>query len=48
MTPAEVPVIDAVLPLEQAGEAHSRLEGGRIIGKLLLELAGEKQAPASL
>jgi NADPH:quinone reductase-like Zn-dependent oxidoreductase len=30
------PLIDSVLPLEAAGEAHRRLEEGRPIGKLIL------------
>ncbi|OIH97491.1 NAD(P)H-quinone oxidoreductase [Curtobacterium sp. MCBA15_001] len=30
------PVVDAVLPLAQAGEAHRRIAGGEVIGKLLL------------
>jgi putative PIG3 family NAD(P)H quinone oxidoreductase len=32
------PVIDQVLPLEQAAEAHRRLESGAAIGKVLLSL----------
>jgi putative PIG3 family NAD(P)H quinone oxidoreductase len=30
------PVVDTVLPLAEAGEAHRRLAGGDVIGKLLL------------
>jgi NADPH2:quinone reductase len=30
------PVIDAVLPLSEAAEAHRRLESGKVIGKLVL------------
>jgi NADPH2:quinone reductase len=31
------PVIEAVLPLDQAAEAHARLEAGTVTGKLILE-----------
>jgi NADPH:quinone reductase-like Zn-dependent oxidoreductase len=34
------PVIDAVLPLAQVGEAHRRLEAREVYGKLLLQVAG--------
>jgi len=33
------PVIDAVLPLDQASEAHRRLEAGEVIGKIVLTTA---------
>ena len=33
------PVIDAVLPLDQAAEAHRRLEAGEVIGKIVLVTA---------
>jgi NADPH:quinone reductase-like Zn-dependent oxidoreductase len=32
------PVIDAVLPLDQAAEAHRRMQAGEHSGKLLLAL----------
>ena len=32
------PVIDSVLPLEQVGEAHRRLEAGGVKGKIVLEV----------
>jgi len=32
------PVIDSVFPLEQAGEAHRRMESGEHIGKIVLEV----------
>ncbi|MFJ3378805.1 NAD(P)H-quinone oxidoreductase [Curtobacterium sp. NPDC090217] len=31
------PVVDAVLPLAEAGEAHRRMAAGEVIGKLLLQ-----------
>lgn len=31
------PMIEAVYPLDQAAEAHARLEGGSVTGKLILE-----------
>lgn len=34
------PLIDGVLPLEQAGEAHRQLESGAVAGKLLLDARG--------
>lgn len=34
------PVIDHVLPLEQVGEAHRRLEAREVFGKLVLRVAG--------
>ncbi|MGD2216597.1 MAG: zinc-binding dehydrogenase, partial [Gemmatimonadales bacterium] len=33
------PVIDVVLPLEQAREAHQRLEAGDAFGKIVLDLS---------
>lgn len=33
-----VPVIDRTLPISEAAEAHLRLETGKVIGKLILEL----------
>ena len=33
------PVIDSVLPLEQAAEAHRRMEGNSTIGKIVLRVA---------
>ena len=33
------PVIDTVLPLDQAAEAHRRLEAGEVIGKIVLATA---------
>jgi putative PIG3 family NAD(P)H quinone oxidoreductase len=33
------PVLDSVLPLERAGEAHARMESSAHIGKILLEVA---------
>jgi len=35
------PVIDAEFPLDQAAEAHSRLESSAHIGKIVLRVAGE-------
>jgi len=35
------PVIDRVYPLEQAAQAHRRMEAGDHIGKIVLEVAGE-------
>jgi putative PIG3 family NAD(P)H quinone oxidoreductase len=34
------PVMDSSFPLRQAAEAHARLEGGRHVGKIVLEAAG--------
>lgn len=34
------PVVDEVLPLEAAAEAHERVEGNRNFGKIVLECAG--------
>jgi NADPH:quinone reductase len=34
------PVIDAVYPLEQAAEAHRRMESGDHVGKIVLEVKG--------
>jgi NADPH:quinone reductase-like Zn-dependent oxidoreductase len=31
------PVIDRVLPLEQAGEAHRLMESGEVVGKIVLD-----------
>jgi putative PIG3 family NAD(P)H quinone oxidoreductase len=33
------PVIDRVFPLDQAGAAHSRMEAGKHVGKIVLEMA---------
>jgi len=33
------PVMDTLLPLEQAAAAHQRMEDGQHIGKIVLELA---------
>jgi NADPH:quinone reductase-like Zn-dependent oxidoreductase len=33
-----LPMIDTVLKLEQAGEAHRRLEAGGVKGKIVLEV----------
>jgi NADPH:quinone reductase-like Zn-dependent oxidoreductase len=33
------PVIDSVFPLEQAAEAHRRMESGEHIGKIVLEVS---------
>ncbi|EQD62473.1 Alcohol dehydrogenase zinc-binding domain protein, partial [mine drainage metagenome] len=33
------PVIDSVLPLDRAAEAHKRLETGGVRGKIVLEVA---------
>jgi NADPH2:quinone reductase len=33
------PVIDSVFPLNQAAEAHARMESGEHIGKIVLEVA---------
>jgi putative PIG3 family NAD(P)H quinone oxidoreductase len=33
------PIVDSALPLGEAAEAHRRLEGGRVIGKLVLVTA---------
>ena len=35
---ADTPLIDAVLPLEQAAEAHRRLEAGGVRGKIILHV----------
>ena len=35
------PVIDAVLPLSEAAEAHRRLEAGEVIGKIVLKVQHE-------
>jgi NADPH2:quinone reductase len=35
------PVIDSVLPLEKVGEAHRRLEAGRVKGKIVLQVVEE-------
>ena len=32
------PVIDRVFPLDQAAEAHRRLESGEHVGKIVLEV----------
>jgi NADPH:quinone reductase-like Zn-dependent oxidoreductase len=32
------PVIDTVFPLEQAAEAHRRMESGEHVGKIVLEV----------
>jgi NADPH:quinone reductase-like Zn-dependent oxidoreductase len=32
------PVIDTIFPLEQAAEAHRRMEGGEHVGKIVLEV----------
>lgn len=32
------PIIDRTLPISQAAEAHSRLEAGKVLGKIILEL----------
>jgi len=37
-----VPVIDTVLPLEQAAAAHTRMESSAHIGKILLEVRHER------
>jgi NADPH:quinone reductase-like Zn-dependent oxidoreductase len=34
------PVIDQVLPLEQARAAHERLEAGEQLGKIVLSIPG--------
>ena len=31
------PIVDSVLPLDQAGEAHRRLEAREVFGKLVLK-----------
>lgn len=36
------PRMDSVLPLDQAGEAHRRLEAGEVIGKIVLQVSGEE------
>ena len=36
-----VPVMDTILPLAEAADAHARMERDEIIGKLVLEVAGE-------
>ena len=33
------PLVDTVLPLEEAAEAHRLIETGRVRGKLVLEVA---------
>jgi len=33
------PLIDRVLPLEQAAEAHARVDGGHSRGKVVLKVA---------
>jgi putative PIG3 family NAD(P)H quinone oxidoreductase len=33
------PVIDRIYPLDQAGAAHSRMEAGKHVGKIVLEMA---------
>ena len=35
------PEIEAVMPLENAAEAHRKLDGGEIIGKIVLSCHGE-------
>jgi NADPH:quinone reductase-like Zn-dependent oxidoreductase len=34
------PVIDSVVPLERAAQAHARMEGGQHVGKIVLEVSG--------
>jgi NADPH:quinone reductase-like Zn-dependent oxidoreductase len=34
------PLVDAVLPLDQVGEAHRRIEAREVFGKLVLQVAG--------
>ncbi len=36
------PVIDSVLPLAEARQAHERLEGGEQFGKIVLSIGGER------
>jgi NADPH:quinone reductase-like Zn-dependent oxidoreductase len=33
------PIIDAVLPLDQAADAHRRLEAGDVVGKIVLRVS---------
>ena len=33
------PVIDSVFPLEEAAEAHARMESGEHVGKIVLSVA---------
>jgi NADPH:quinone reductase-like Zn-dependent oxidoreductase len=33
------PVIDSTFPLSQAAEAHARMEGGKHVGKIVLEVS---------
>jgi len=41
------PLIEAVLPLAEAAEAHRRLESGAVAGKLLLQAAEDPDFPPS-
>ncbi|MBI4042893.1 MAG: zinc-binding dehydrogenase, partial [Deltaproteobacteria bacterium] len=36
------PVIDSVLPLEEAGTAHRKMEQRKQFGKIVLEISKEK------
>jgi putative PIG3 family NAD(P)H quinone oxidoreductase len=38
------PVIDSVFPLDRAAEAHTRMESGEHVGKIVLEVAPEASA----
>jgi putative PIG3 family NAD(P)H quinone oxidoreductase len=38
------PVIDSTFPLERAGDAHRRMEGGEHVGKIVLDLRSERHS----
>jgi NADPH2:quinone reductase len=36
-----MPVIDSVLPLSRAADAHRRMESNQNVGKIVLEIVGQ-------